>query len=207
MISLETVLCERKCALILIDVQNEFCHPDGSFGQKGLDLSRVNGIISPLRSLIDAAHEKGVPVIFIKNTEDTSTDAEGWVCRPDGDENSPNEGVTRRGTWGAEIYALEPAEQDIVLEKHRFSAFHNTPLDTVLRTLGIQTTVFGGLATNVCVMTSATHAVMHGYHVVLAEDGCAAWFQDAHDMALKNIRLFVGKVVPSTDIIRCWKAE
>ena len=56
MISLETVLCERKSALILIDVQNEFCHPDGSFGQKGLDLSRVYGIIPPLRALIATAH-------------------------------------------------------------------------------------------------------------------------------------------------------
>ncbi len=205
MISLETVLCERKSALILIDVQNEFCHPDGSFGQKGLDLSRVNGIIPPLRALIDTAHKKDVPVIFVKNTEDFSTDAEAWVCRPDGDENSPNEGVTRRGTWGAEIYALEPTAEDIILEKHRFSAFHNTPLNTILQSLGVQTTVFGGLATNVCVLTSATHAVMNGYHVVLAEDGCAAWFQDVHDFALKNIRLFVGKVVPSADIIGCWE--
>lgn len=205
MISLETVLCERKCALILIDVQNEFCHPDGSFGQKGLDLSRVKSIIEPLQALIAAARQKGVPVIFIKNTEDASTDAEGWVCRPDGDENSPNEGVTRRGTWGAEIYALEPAGGDIVLEKHRFSAFHNTPLDTVLRSLGVQTTVFGGLATNVCVQTSATHAVMHGYHVVVAEDGCAAWFPESHEAALNNLRLFVGKVVSSGEIIRCWE--
>ena len=205
MISLETVLRERKSALILIDVQNEFCHPEGSFGKKGMDLSRVNRIMPPIRALIDAAHRSGRPVIFIKNTEDAGTDAEAWVCRPDGDENLPNEGVTRRGSWGAELYDLEPAEGDIVLEKHRFSAFYNTRLDTVLRTLGVQTLVFGGLATNVCVMTSATHAVMQGYHVVVAEDACAAWFADAHEMALKNMRLFVGKVVTSDDLIGVWE--
>lgn len=77
MISLDTVLNERKCALIIIDVQNEFCHPEGAFGKKGLDLSRVTGIIEPLKALISAAHEKGVPVIFIENIEDESTDAEG----------------------------------------------------------------------------------------------------------------------------------
>lgn len=205
MISLNTVLNERKCALILIDVQNEFCHPEGTFGKKGLDLSRVTGILEPARRLIAAAHEKGVPVIFVRNVEDESTDAEAWVCRPDGDENSPNEGVTRRGSWGAELYELVPAENDIVIEKHRFSAFHNTRLDTVLRSLGVQTLVMGGLATNVCVMTSATHAVMYGYHVVLAEDACATWFRDAHDMALDNIRRFVGKVAESSEIIRAWK--
>lgn len=112
--------------------------------------------------------------------------------------------MTRRGAWGTEIYALEPAENDIIVEKHRFSAFHNTRLDTVLRSLGVQTVVMGGLATNVCVMTSATHAVMHGYHVVLAEDACAAWFRNAHDMALDNIRRFVGKVVGSGEIIGAW---
>ncbi|MGN1001663.1 MAG: cysteine hydrolase family protein [Oscillospiraceae bacterium] len=205
MIGLHTVLNERKCALVLIDIQNEFCHPEGTFGRKGLDLSRADGILGPVRELIGAAHEKGFPVIFIQNVEDESTDAEAWVCRPDGDENSPNEGVTRRGSWGAELYELLPEEGDIVIEKHRFSAFHNTRLDTVLRSLGVQTVVIGGLTTNVCILTSATHAVMYGYHVVLAEDACAAWFQGAHDMAMDNIRRFVGKVAKSGEIIRAWK--
>lgn len=205
MISLHTVLNERKCALLLVDIQNEFCHPEGTFGKKGLDLSLTDSILEPVRAMIDAAHEKGLPVIFIKNVEDASTDAEAWVCRPDGDENSPNEGVTRRGSWGTELYGLTPEDDDIVIEKHRFSAFHNTSLDTVLRSLGVQTVVIGGLTTNVCIINTATHAVMYGYHVVLAEDACAAWFKGAHDMALDNIRRFVGKVVSSAEIIDSWK--
>lgn len=207
MISLQELLQDRKSALLIIDVQNEFCHPEGTFGKKGLDMSTMTRVIYPLKSLIAAAHEKGRPVIFIANVEDESTDAEAWVMRPDGDENSPNEGVTRRGTWGAELYELKPEEGDIYIEKHRFSAFHNTRLDTVLRSMKVESLVIAGLTTNVCVLTSATHAVMLGYHVVLAEDACAAWFQPAHDMAVNNIRLFVGKVAKSGDIIKLWNEK
>ena len=205
MISLREMLTALRSALIIVDVQNEFCHPEGSFAKKGLDVSAVTGIIPKLQYLIDAAHAAKRPVIFIRNVEDKSTDAEAWVMRPDGDENTPNENVTRRGTWGAEIYRLKPDERDIVIEKHRFSAFHNTRLDTVLRSLGIQTVVITGLSTNVCVMNTAFSAVMYGYHVVLAQDACAAWSKPAHDFALNNIKLFAGKVAEAKDIASCWE--
>ena len=171
MISLGEMLGLRKSALIIVDVQNDFCHPEGLFAKKGLDVGAVTGIMPNIQRLIDAAHASGRPVIYIQNVEDESTDAEAWLMRPDGDENTPNENVTRRGTWGAQIYQLKPDERDIVIEKHRFSAFHNTRLDTVLRSLGVQTVAVTGLSTNVCVMNTAFNAVMYGYHVVLAQDG------------------------------------
>lgn len=207
MISLEQVLTQRKSALIIVDVQNDFCHPEGSFAKKGMDVSTVTGIIPNIQRLIDAAHAAKLPVIFIQNMEDESTDAEAWLMRPDGDENTPNENVTRRGTWGAEIFRLKPEEHDIVIEKHRFNAFHNTRLDTALRSLGVQSVVVTGLSTNVCVMNTAFNAVMYGYHVVLAEDACAAWSAPAHEFAVNNIRLFVGKVVDTEAVASCWEAR
>lgn len=204
MLTLEETLTGRRCALVVVDVQNDFCHPDGPFAQKGLDISRAEAIQPPLHALLAAARARGVPVIFIQNVEDESTDTEAWRLRPDGAEDSPNAGVTRRGSWGAEFYGVTPEPGDAVVEKHRFNAFYHTRLGTVLQAQGAQTLVFAGLATNVCVLTSATHAVVAGYHVVLAEDACAAWFQDAHDAAVKNIRLFVGKVSDSRTICALW---
>lgn len=206
MISLGEMLRLRKSALIIVDVQNDFCHPEGLFAKKGLDVGAVTEIMPNIQRLIDAAHASGRPVIYIQNVEDESTDAEAWLMRPDGDENTPNENVTRRGTWGAQIYQLKPDERDIVIEKHRFSAFHNTRLDTVLRSLGVQTVAVTGLSTNVCVMNTAFNAVMYGYHVVLAQDGCAAWSKPAHDFAMNNIRLFVGKTANTEDIAACWES-
>ena len=206
MISLGEMLRLRKSALIIVDVQNDFCHPEGLFAKKGLDVGAVTEIMPNIQRLIDAAHASGRPVIYIQNVEDESTDAEAWIMRPDGDENTPNENVTRRGTWGAEIYQLKPDERDIVIEKHRFSAFHNTRLDTALRSLGVQTVAVTGLSTNVCVMNTAFNAVMYGYHVVLVQDGCAAWSKPAHDFAMNNIRLFVGKTANTEDIAACWES-
>lgn len=206
MLNIQEILCERKSALIIIDVQNDFCHPDGSLASKGLDIGRAAAMLPKLQDLLDAAHSSNRPVIFIQNVEDRFTDGEAWCNRPDGDENSPNEAVTRRGSWGAEFFAVSPAEGDIVVQKHRFNAFYHTSLETVLKSLGVETLVFTGVATNVCVLTSATQAVASGYHVVLAEDACAAWFQEAHDFAVNNIRLFVGKVCTAAEICDCWRA-
>lgn len=64
--------------------------------------------------------------------------------------------------------------------------------------------VLGGVASNVCVETTARHAIMLDYHVVVAEDSCANWHADLHEAAMKNIRLWLGKVATAADIIRLW---
>lgn len=207
MISLKEVVADRKCAVIVVDVQNDFCDPKGPFGQKGLDLTMIDRVLPRIENLVDAAHDAGVPVIYIKNTEDDSTDCEAWNARPDGSVDSPNEGVTRRGSWGAEIFKLEPCEKDIIIEKHRFNAFHNTRLETALKSFGIQTVVVCGFATNVCVYATSSAAVMYGYHVVVAEDAVGAWIEPLHQAALENLRLFIGKVVSSEEIIELWKEK
>lgn len=205
MLTLEQTLLDRRSALIIVDVQNDFCHPDGIFGKRGMDLSIADGILEPIRTLIDAAHDTGRPVIFIRNVEDENTDNEAWCLRPDGAEDCPNEGVTRRGTWGAELYHFIPEDRDIVIEKHRFNAFYQTRLETVLRSLGVETLIFTGLATNVCVNTTATQAVISGFHVVIAEDGCSCWSRTAQEAFIENLRRFVGKVADSAAIASLWR--
>lgn len=76
-LDLKTLLGKTRCALMLIDAQNEFCHPEGAFGRKGVDLSTIDAIMPPLRQLVAAAREAGVPVpvLFIRNTEDENTDS------------------------------------------------------------------------------------------------------------------------------------
>ena len=203
-ISLETVLTARKNALVIIDVQNEFCHPDGPFARKGMDMRIIDEMLSPLKRLISAAHKYGVPVVFVRNVEDSATDSEAWTLRPDGDERTVNGMICRRGSWGAEFYGITPQPDDTVVEKHRFSAFVNTPLDTVLRARKIDVLVLAGVASNVCVESTARHAVMLDYHVVLAEDACASWDRAAHDMTMQNTRCFLGKVSDSATISNLW---
>lgn len=203
--SLEHLLTQTRTALVLIDVQNEFCHDDGAFGKRGLDMSLVEKMMSHLVPLVDAARDNDVPVIFVQNVEDESTDSCAWSLRPDAGEEQINEGVCRRGTWGTGFYRFEPTEKDIVVEKHRFSAFVDTELNDILTNLNIETLIFTGVATNICVETSARHAVMLDYHVILAEDACASWFPDLHESTKKNIGLWFGKVTKADEIINIWE--
>jgi ureidoacrylate peracid hydrolase len=205
-ISLETVLAARKNALVIIDVQNEFCHPEGPFARKGRDMSIIDGMLQPLASMANSARKYGVPVVFVRNVEDSATDSEAWTLRPDGDEREVNGMICRRGSWGTEFYEITPQPEDIVVEKHRFSAFVNTRLDTVLRARKIETLVLASVASNVCVESTARHAVMLDYHVVLAEDACASWDRAAHEMTKHNTRRFFGKVTDSGTIVRLWSA-
>lgn len=201
---LNYLLTKTQKALVLVDVQNEFCHPDGVFGKKGCDLSTITDMMVALNRLVDSARAKGIPVVFIQNIEDDNTDSFAWRMRPDAKEDSANEGVCRRGTWGTELYGFEPEDNDILVQKNRFSGFLNTPLDSILRNRGIETLVLTGVATNICVETTARHASILDYHVILALDACATWYQDLHEATCKNIRLWFGKVADSEEIVSLW---
>ncbi|NLY71535.1 MAG: cysteine hydrolase [Clostridiales bacterium] len=206
-LSLDRIFKETKSALVVIDVQNEFCHPDGAFGKRGLDTSIVRKMMPAIHKLIDGAHKYDVPVIFVKNVEDKTTYSYQWEMRPDGDEDIANIGICQRGTWNVELYDLEVSDDDYVIEKHRFSAFVNTHLYSLLRNLKVETVVLVGCATNVCVETTARHACCLDYFVVVAEDGCGTWFKPAHDGAIENIKRFFGKVTDSDTIVKLWAEE
>ena len=201
---LEYLLTQTRKALVLIDVQNEFCHPDGVFGKKGMDMSPVEGMMAAISRLVESAREKDIPIVFIQNIEDDNTDSFAWRMRPDAKEDSANEGVCRRGTWGTELYVFEPQRRDILIEKNRFSGFLNTPLDSILKNHGIETLIFTGVATNICVETTARHASILDYHIILAPDACATWYPDLQEATCKNIRLWFGKVADSEEIVSLW---
>jgi ureidoacrylate peracid hydrolase len=105
------------------------------------------------------------------------------------------------GTWQADFYGdVRPGHGDITISKHRYSAFHNTDLDLVLRSHGIRTVVLTGVLTNVCVETTAREAFVRDYYVVLVEDGTASCQPEDHAMTLRNIERFFG-VVSSTQAL------
>jgi len=204
---LEYLLTETRKALVLVDVQNEFCHPEGVFGKKGCDLSAIEGMMVALRRLVDSAREKDIPIVFIQNIEDDNTDSFAWKMRPDAREDSANESVCRRGTWGTELYGFTPGDDEILIVKNRFNGFLNTPMDAILKNKGIETLIFTGVATNICVESTARHASILDYHVILAHDACATWYPDLHEATCKNIRLWFGKVADSKEIVSLWDSN
>ena len=109
-----------------------------------------------------------------------------------------------KGSWGAEFYEVLPEENDIIVNKHRYSAFVNTRLVSVLKTLKIETLIMTGVSTNVCVESTARDGFMLDYHIVLAADACASYSSAAHDMTLQNIEGYFGKVSEVAELIDIW---
>ena len=111
----------------------------------------------------------------------------------------------RAGCLERRLYKVRPAPDEAIITKHRYGAFESTDLDLVLRSKGIRTVIMTGVATNVCVETTARQAFLRDYYVVFLSD-CTATFSAAqHEAALWNIDQFFGQVVSSEDVIACWQ--
>ncbi|MTT31718.1 isochorismatase family protein [Terrilactibacillus sp. BCM23-1] len=192
------ILDPAHTALVIVDVQNDFCHEEGSMAKQGLDTSMAREMIPQLKQLIQQARDFHVPIIFIQTIHETSTDSETWIRRL---KDKSHANVCRKNTWGSEFFELTPTPEDIIVIKHRYSAFINTRLDSILRTLKIRTLLMAGVSTNVCVESTARDGFMLDYDIVFLSDCTAAFSEKAHLMTLENIDLFFGQVMASNQVI------
>jgi ureidoacrylate peracid hydrolase len=194
---LSNILCHEWAAVLVIDVQNDFCHESGAFGRLGFDIGPVQSSVRALGGFLKAARQTDVPVIFIATLHSEWTNSEAWLKR----------GPRRRdelcavGTWGAEFYQLAPASGEPVIIKHRYSGFVNTDLETVLRARERRSVLVTGVSTTICVESTARDACMRDYHVVLAEDCCGALSRAEHEATPHNVRGYFGRVLDSNTII------
>lgn len=190
----------KHSALIIVDVQNDYCDEKGALGSQRLDTSGVDRIIPHIKKLISTFHNSKLPVIFIQTIHEDATDSEVWLTRGKSNDTEHNS-VCRKDTWGSDFYQLSPDTTDIIVNKHRYSAFYNTRLDSVLRTLKIDHLYITGVATNVCVDSTIRDGFMRDYKITVLEDGTAAFSKEAHEMTLKTISDFFGEVANTDSVI------
>ena len=192
----------RLAALIVVDVQNDFVSPEGSAGKRGEDVSAALTMVPNLLRLIDEARRVGLTIVYIRTTHSEWTDTPSWIYR-----SSQKSGLNtcREGTWGAELYdGIAPRPTERVVIKHRYSAFINTDLNTVLKARNIQSVLVCGVATNVCVETTARDAYIYDYYVTMIDDCSAAYEAKLHLGTLENMRRHFGLVASSSEIIETW---
>ncbi|MEK4669220.1 cysteine hydrolase family protein [Niallia sp. FSL R7-0271] len=189
-----------RSALVIVDVQNDYCHKEGSLAKQGLDVSMAEQMMPNLHRMIRACKEKNVPVIYIQTIHEDSTDSKTWVKRLKGKSQTD---LCRKDTWGAEFFQLTPDEkEDVIVVKHRYSAFINTRFDSVLRAMEIETLLMAGVSTNICVESTARDGFMLDYDVLLLSDCTGAFTREAYDMSLKTINQFFGTVTSSEEILK-----
>jgi ureidoacrylate peracid hydrolase len=192
----------RYAALIVVDVQNDFVSPQGSAGKRGDDVGAATAMIPNLTRLIDEGRKVGLTIVYIRTTHSEWTDTASWIYR-----TSQKSGLNtcRERTWGAEFYdGIAPLPSERVVIKHRYSAFINTDLNTVLKACGIQSILVCGVATNVCVETTARDGYMYDYYVTMIDNCSAAYDAKLHMSTLENIRRHFGLVASSHQIIESW---
>lgn len=208
------VIDANKTALLIVDMQNDFCTKGGWMDTRGIDVSPNRKPIAPLQKLIASCRDGQLPVVWVNwgVRKDVLNIAPSVLHahNPRGNETSlanpvPNSRseILAEGSWGAQVVdELNPGEQDHQITKHRFSAFWDCETDAVLRNLGVSTLLIAGVNTDQCVMTTLEDASFLGYDTILLED-CTATTSPRYctDAVLYNVKLLFGFVAQSGNVI------
>ena len=187
----------RRAALLLIDMQLEFVLP----GHTPYWVPEATRIVPRLASLLAAAREAGMPVVHT-----AFADSHHFLDRPYSGSFMPNRyPELPKGGHAAEakfIPELTPRPEEIVLHKPSYGAFHDTPLDTILRNLGCETVIVTGTLTNVCCGATARQAYERGYKVVFGSDVTATNSPELQEAELRTLRYAFARVMTAEEIIR-----
>jgi ureidoacrylate peracid hydrolase len=193
-----------RTALLVVDMQNAFCHAEGSFTKMGADMQMCIDAIPGCRSLVAGANDANVPVIYAQ-THFHFDHSDGGVVINEIMGGVAEAGALVTGTWDAEIVdELKPKVADYVIDKNRFSAFYSTQLESLLASLRIETLVVCGVTTNICVESSVRDAAQRNYRCFVARDAVGEVDRAMHDASLRVLEYGFAKIVDVSDVLDAW---
>jgi ureidoacrylate peracid hydrolase len=199
-----------RSALVIVDMQNDFVHPEGGFAHRArenpeakIDLPFHMGTVPYAKRLADSFRRAGRPVVYIAHVlKPDYSDAQFPYWRATRGSLSGNRTFITEGTWGAQIIdELKPLPGEHLVVKKGFGGFSNTPLDTILRNLGVTTCVICGVTTCVCVSTTVRGGVEHNYRMILVSDAVAEVHRDTHEAELKTMARVFAEVKTTGEVI------
>ncbi|WP_108659728.1 cysteine hydrolase family protein [Acuticoccus kandeliae] len=190
----------ERTALLIVDLQNDFMHPEGAYGRAGQGAAAIAALperLAPLAALV-RAHGG-----FIVSTQFTLVPGKGGepLISPHLKALRPflAKGDFLPGAWGHQLVdTLQPA--DLVVEKIAYSAFYMTRLEWVLRKCGIERLMVAGIVTNGGVASTVRECHVRDFDTILLEDGCAAFSAEVHETAVNALRP-VGRVATIAEMM------
>jgi|OpeIllAssembly_1097287.scaffolds.fasta_scaffold53159_2 ureidoacrylate peracid hydrolase len=199
----------RRCALLVIDMQNDFVSPGGYHHRRGRSCGPVQAVIPNIRFLLQDLPGELKRIYIVTAREPDGSD-DPWrfhAILPERmrfkEQQSDNDRNVLRGSWGAAIVdALKPGPEDPVFSKRRHSAFYQTDLEMSLRCWDIHTLIFTGVAAEICVESTLRDAFVRDFDVIVASDGVASWDEEVCHAMLRLVQQEFGLVLPSADICR-----
>jgi nicotinamidase-related amidase len=176
-----------RTALLTIDLQNDFLHPDGAYGRAGQSAPSIGSLPKLIAPLSRALRKAGGTYISAQFTLVPGPGGAPLIA-PHLKQLRPflTTGDFAPGSFGHSLVdALAPA--DYTVEKVAYSAFYQTRLEYILRALDIDTLIVGGIVTNGGVASTLRDAHLRNIHTYMLTDGCAAFKQDVHDATLTSL--------------------
>jgi ureidoacrylate peracid hydrolase len=211
---MEDLVRPEHTGLVIVDMQNDFCHKNGFFGkgmidkrgygQQSADLSMIDEATPNIVRLTNAARTNGVKVYFVLSYMNEQ------YLPPMVRLRNLRIGrlgeIVPEGTWGSEPFdGLVPTPEDTVVIKHCYSAFLGTNFSDVLKKAEIKTLIVTGVATNVCCETTIRDGCCLGFYIIAPRDCLCTYNRVDHEKCLVGIENFYGVVATSQEIMTWWK--
>lgn len=193
--TLDELVDPRHTALVVVDMQRDFCTPGGAFDRLGVDISMYPAMVSRLARLIEGARAAGVRVVYVMMTtlpgrliESPAQIRFNRRLHLAANGGEPLD-YTMDGSVGQQIIPELPVEDgDTIVKKYRSSGFWGTNLDMLLRSNAVETVIVTGCTTEGCVESTARDAMFNDYYVVIPEDCVASDDRAQHDASMLLMR-------------------
>ena len=191
---------KQQIALLVIDMQKGFIEPDAA-----MEVAPGRHIIPNIRKLIDHCRQVQVPVIYTRFVYSPKVPT---LIGELHDQHKPPTACCMLGDPSVEIVdALTPNQDELVVDKHGYDAFHNTSLDYALRTLGIRQLIFTGVMSDICVLSTLTSALHHEYQLWAITDATATIWPKVQKLTLDLIDRAYGELASTETMILSLNAK
>jgi len=192
----------KKMGILVIDIQNDFCHDNGIFAQQGLNVKPAQEVTLRIKAFIDEVRKYDVPVIYTRQIESREVSPENLKRQFASGKLVP---VCAPHSWGADFYQLWPAEGEEVIEKYTYDPFSNPRLKQILDEREVKTLVIGGVNTDICIDTTVRRAFTEGYQIVVPGDLVTSvnddWNHNTSRLYLELFNKFFGRVTQAEYVL------
>ncbi|MBS4208314.1 isochorismatase family cysteine hydrolase [Bacillus sp. FJAT-50079] len=188
----------NKAVLLVIDMQNDFVNEGAP-----MEVPMARELLPNMQRIVQRCREENIPIIYSQHTlwDHTEISALETAYNP----KLQTTGL-RKGTYGVQIIdALAPQPNETVIEKHRYDAFHNTSLETVINNIRgmntVDTVIIIGTVTNICCESTARSAFMRDYKVLMVSDANGGLDEESQKATLTIIKKVFGRVMNTEELI------
>jgi ureidoacrylate peracid hydrolase len=189
----------QKTAVLVIDMQNAFLDPKGSIARMGIPIERAAGVIETLAAALGRLRRSGAKIVHNRMALRPDYSDAGILARAF--PRLRELGHCIKGTWDFEnVPGFAPGPNEYVIDKIRFDGFHGTEMESLLRCMGIDTLIFTGIATNICVESTVRAAFTRDFRCIVPRQTTASFTPEMEAGSMGNFAFGFAEVVDIDEV-------